>query len=84
MLLTLSICQLLSQPGEFGSQLRGEDEAFLFLVSHPHGLQDLLLRRLLLELPVHYAQEGGEVQLSAPICRKIMYLQYLLCHQMYR
>lgn len=68
--LTLFVSQFLSQSGQLGSQLRGQDEALLLLVGHPHGLQDLLLRRLLLELPVHDAQEGGEVQLSAPICRK--------------
>lgn len=68
--LTLFIGQFLSDPGEFGSQLRDEDEASLLLVGHLHGLQDLLLRRLLLELPVHDAQEGGEVQLSGPICKQ--------------
>lgn len=69
--LTLPVGKFLSEPGEFGSQLRGEDEAFLLFVSHPHGLQDLCLRCLLLELLVHDAQEGGKVQLSTPTCRHI-------------
>lgn len=70
--LTLLICKFLSQPHQFGSQLGGQDEALLLLVDHPHGLQDLFLWRLLLELLVYDAQEGGEVQLSAPICGKII------------
>lgn len=74
--LTLLICKFLSQPSQFGSQLGGEDEAFALLVGHPHSLQDLLLRRLLPELPMHDAQEGGEVQLSAQICRKIIYFNW--------
>lgn len=68
--LTLSIGQFLSQAGEFGPQLRHQDEAFLLLVRHPHGLQDLLLWRLLPELLVHDAQQGGEVQLATPLCSK--------------
>lgn len=68
--LTLSIGQFLSQVGEFGPQLRHQDEAFLLLVHHLHGLQDLLLWRLLPELLVHDAQQGGEVQLATPLCSK--------------
>lgn len=61
---TFLVCQLLSQRRQLGTQLRRQDETAVLPVCHPQGLQDLLLRRLLLELLMHDAQEGGEVQPS--------------------
>lgn len=66
--LTFPVGQRLPQPRELGPQLRHRDEAFLLLVHHPQGLQDLLLWRLLLELLVHDAQQGGKVQHTTAIC----------------
>lgn len=55
MTLTFFISELLSQPGELGPELRGQDVALLLLVCHPHGLQNLCSGVLLLDLLVHHS-----------------------------
>lgn len=66
--LTFPVGQRLPQPRQLGPQLRHHNEAFLLLVHHPQGLQDLLFWRLLLELLVHDAQQGGKVQHTTATC----------------
>lgn len=63
--LTFPVGQLLAQPRQRGPQLGRRHEASLLRVRPPQGLQQLLLWRLLLELLVHDAQQGGEVQRAA-------------------
>lgn len=63
---TLLLGQFLPQSCQLCPQLSGGDQPSLLPIDHGQRSQDLLLGLLLLHLPVHDVEEGGEVQLCMP------------------
>lgn len=67
---TLFLRQFLPQSCQLCPQLSSRDQPSLLPIDHGQRRQDLLLRLLLLHLPVHDVEEGGEVQLCIALWQK--------------
>lgn len=67
---TLLFGQFLPQSCQLCPQLSGGDQPSLLPIDHGQRSQDLLLGLLLLHLPVHDVEEGGEVQLCIALWQK--------------